>query len=148
MKILKDDKERRLDELTSLADETMAFYRDLLPQIGETELHTALVDQITEQDTLLGDLGRAMRRSSDELPQAGDPERARLRALFTGLKSALTPGDSHDGIVAALIEANDTLRQVAADAASCPLTAEEQLLVTAFARSCENFARSLAARGG
>lgn len=145
MKILKDEKERSFDELTSLADETLAFYRDLMPHIDWPELNARLADLIGEQESLLSELGSARRRNDDELPQAGDPERAQLLALITGIQVAVSPSHGREQVTGALIKANQDLNHAIEQTLQCELTEDEERMLLAFRKSCEAFEASLEA---
>jgi hypothetical protein len=140
MDAIKDDTTASLDELTSLGDETIAFYRDLVDRIDHDAIRQRLVQAVAEQGALIEALTRARQRQG-ALPQIGDPERGHLLAMLTTIRALAASDDTP--VVERLIDANNDLMEAAENAAECDLETDAQRCVERLTASCRSFARSL-----
>jgi hypothetical protein len=152
MNLLKDDATTRIDVAMGLADETTDLYRDLREHLENPALVVELEAAISEQTELLGEL-RSSRQARDDLPQAGDPERAHLRALLAEVQGFLksvtasaASGASSDmdaQLVQAIVEATSRLDTELENAAQCDLPPNELRLLDRYRQSCASLDRAL-----
>jgi len=145
MSVIKDDRTAQLDVLTSAAEEMLELYRDLLAKLEDDGLQAELAGYVEEQSALLERL-EASRRERGELPQAGDPERAHLRALAVRLRTFAMPEDGRASILEALADAAAHVRAEAEAALAMPLPAQQSRLLADYKRSCNTLEDALRAR--
>lgn len=136
MSLLKDETTVRLDALTSLTDETMTFFEDLIGEIEDGSLGTLLSDHIREQRALLESVVR-YRQSRGELPQAGDVERGHLFAAMASARRFFAENDSP--VVDTLIESNARVREVAVAVRDSDVPPGQAALVRRIADACDAF---------
>jgi hypothetical protein len=145
MGLIKSDKTAQLDGLTQLAEETLQAYRDLLAEVADGSLRTALGNQLAEAQRRFDALIE-YRRERDELPQAGDPERGHLRALLAEIRAAVVPGDSSEHVADSLLAMTASLRALLTQTLSCDLAAKESRLLEALQATLQDLDGLLRAR--
>jgi hypothetical protein len=132
MSWFKDERARRLDQVTRQADETLTYYRDLVERLESKPLREELVGAIEQQEGLLRRL-RQCRRAQGELPQAGDPERGHLQALLAEARSMLVADEHDPAIIDGLLETTAKLQAEVSDALKIDdLAADEATVLAAY----------------
>lgn len=143
MGFLKDKSTADYDAFTSLADETLAFYGEVVGFVEGPELGELVRSAAEEQSSLLEAI-KTSRRARDDLPQAGDPERSRLQAVLAEAR-AFFAGDEGDKQLGANVHrATVELRSRVTQLLSCDLPDDELELLERYRLACESLERRLA----
>lgn len=143
MGFLKDKSTADYDAFTSLADETLAFYGEIVGFVDDPEL-AELVHSAAEEQSGLLEAIKSKRRARDDLPQAGDPERSGLQVVLAEAR-AFFAGDEGDQQLGANVHKTTTeLRSHVTKLLSSDLPKNELELLEQYRLACESLERRLA----
>ncbi|HEU4618179.1 MAG TPA: hypothetical protein VFV10_09060 [Gammaproteobacteria bacterium] len=109
MSLIKNELSAQLDDVTRVASETLELFADLAAGVEPPELARLLDRQSKTLRRLVDEISEHRRRRG-ELPEAGDPERAHLRAAAARLRASVLPGRAAASYAESILDAAATLR--------------------------------------
>jgi hypothetical protein len=113
---LKDDLTVALDEVDRVASRTITIYHDLIATAGDTPAAARLLAEARRREAALAGFNQA-RRVHGQIPEAEDPERGHLQAIWLKLRALVAAADPEESLEHSLAELDETLRQTVAAAA-------------------------------